>query len=98
MVIYFIRKSKSLLRAPNFLGSFGQKCILLAKDVGKVMISLNAGCNAVPHTPFQKLNMSFLSARMREETYWANDDVTGENATHILEQLHCTTRSTQTVT
>ena len=90
MVIYFIRKSKSLLRAPNFLGSFGQKCILLAKDVGKVMISLNAGCNAVPHTPFQKLNTSVLLARMREETYWANDNITDGNATHILKQLNCT--------
>lgn len=44
---------------------------LLAKGVGKVMISLNARCSAMPHTPFQKLNISFLCARTKEETYWA---------------------------
>lgn len=45
---------KCLPRAPSrvFLGPFCKKCVmwpnLLAKDVGKVIISLNAWCNAAP--------------------------------------------------
>ena len=91
MIINFIRKSKSFLRAPNFLGSFGQNYImqanLCAKDVGKVMISLDASCNVIPHTLFQKLNISLSLAKPREEIYWVNDNITDENSTHILQKI-----------
>ena len=51
------------------------------------MISLDVSCNVVPHTLFQKLNIILLLAKLQEEIYWVNDNITDENSTHILKKI-----------
>lgn len=51
------------------------------------MISLDASCNVVPHSLFQKLNISLLLAKPQEEIHWVNDNITDDNSTHILKKI-----------
>ena len=51
------------------------------------MISPDASCNVVPYTLFQKLDISLLLAKLQEEIYWVNDNLTDENSTHILKKI-----------